>query len=548
MLRRRLRLFIVVIIAGFCLVPRLFAQGDALDIFDRQLAVLTIKQASDRLTIWALDRLTGEPIRGQSIAVYSAQGTLQGMGGTDADGIAFVDVPFAPDPRRDFVAVLATADHIGVGFTGWTAETKSSRFGYQSDWLPPAYQVYVQGDRRVYGPGQRVYFRGIVRSKDDVVYMPAPFEQAKVTIRDARATVVYERELPLNDFGAFQGLFTMPAHAPLGRYRLLVSLPQASGFPVSGGELSFQVADDGQSADKPTALPSAREYENDITSQPKASRGGLQIVPEKRRYQPGERARIAIHSPLPAPAQALLSVERGDVLRVERLSLASGENVHEFEILPNYAPNIYVSVFAFMGAEDPREADWRAGLTQLQVDIKRKILSIDIRVDRPSTAPADAIEIRLRVTDYRDEPVVAELGIAVIEEAEHSLRPQNSQPLSQAFYGPQALGIRASSSLFESAQGDRRRLPAGIGGAIGARPAQTTTSGDGFGETAYWNPSLVTDANGEATLRLRLPEARGSWRLDVRAWTEGRAGRFLVGEQSLSLAAAPASITEPPPS
>ena len=45
----------------------------------------------------------------------------------------------------------------------------------------------------------------------------------------------------------------------------------------------------------------------------------------------------------------------------------------------------------------------------------------------------------------------------------------------------------------------------------------------------------MTDANGRAEVELRLPDKLTTWRLDARAWTEGRAGDLLVGEATRDL-------------
>ena len=72
----------------------------------------------------------------------------------------------------------------------------------------PAFQTYLYMDRPVYRPGQPVYFRGIVRRKDDVVYMPPPFETVQATLRNwYQGDAVEKRVLNVSEYGSFHGEF-----------------------------------------------------------------------------------------------------------------------------------------------------------------------------------------------------------------------------------------------------------------------------------------------------------------------------------------------------
>lgn len=738
-------------------------------------AILTVKQATDRLTIWAVDAGTGEPIAGEDIYVYGAGNVLLGASATDGDGIATVDIPYTRDLYSPFVAVLSTPDHFGIGFTDWSNGTEPWNFGYRFSWYPRAYQTYLYTDRPVYRTGQPVYFRGLVRSKDDVVYMPAPREAAPVTIRDAQGEVVYERELPLSDFGAFDGRFDIAPDASLGAYTLEVSLPQEQEFIQEGGAITFLVAEyrlpeyqvalsteqpeivqrasaefalegeyffggpvsgaqaeyavysqpyefkysgDGHYdfADHWAIESGSEDYEfgrvitegslatdedgsalfelvGDLPSEPRSQQwrveasirdeagqaiydsanlivhqallyvgaraettvgkagedsrinliavdwasqpianqridievverrwislqeqdpntgaiawtwdlqempiatgsattgddgkatfnyqppnGGLfkiivsardkdgnlaraatyawvssqdfvswrqennssvQLVPDKTNYSVGERAKILIASPFQGKTEALISIERGDVLSAERVSLSSNSHIYEFEILPQHAPNIFVNIFLVKPVDENYDTvSWRVGMTQLLVDIDQKGLNIDISADKDVAAPQEHVKYDLRVTDYFGEPVVAEVGIGVTDLAALSVGARNSEPILQFFFGPQELSVRTSSSLVVNADAFTASLAEHKGGGGGIFEAGIVDVRGEFIDTAYWNPSVITDANGEASVSVRLPDNLTTWRLDARALTEGRDGRLLVGEQTFDL-------------
>ena len=104
-----------------------------------------------------------------------------------------------------------------------------------------------------------------------------------------------------------------------------------------------------------------------------------------------------------------------------------------------------------------------------------------------------------------------------------------------SFYGPQALSVRTASSLVVRADAGAVVFSDRKGGGGGLFEAGIVDLRGEFIDTTYWNPSVVTDAAGTATVDVRLPDNLTTWRLDARALTEGRAGRLLVGEQTFDL-------------
>ena len=274
----------------------------------------------------------------------------------------------------------------------------------------------------------------------------------------------------------------------------------------------------------------------DYVSWRQENSNSVSIVPESTNYSVGERAKILIASPFQGRTEALISLERGDVLSAERISLSSNSHIYEFEVLPQHAPNVFVNVFLVKPVDEDHEtASWRVGMTQLLVDIEQKALNIEISADKNIAAPQDDVQYHLRVTDYRGEPVVAEVGIGVSDLAALSVAERNSERLLESFYGPQELSVRTSSSLVVNADAFTARLSEQKGGGGGIFEAGIVDLRGEFIDTAYWNPSVVTDAHGEATVAVRLPDNLTTWRLDARALTEGRDGRLLVGERTIDL-------------
>ncbi len=754
-------------------------------------AALTVKHTSDRLTVWALDVESGAPIAGEPISVYGQDGNYLRDVLTDERGIALADIQYTPEIFSGLIAVLNSNGHFGISYSTWTDGMAPWDFDINYSRMPSEFATYLYTDRPVYRTGQPVYFRGIVRSKDDVVYMPAPFETIQATLRDSHGDVVDRRVLPVSDFGSFHGQFDIAPRASLGRYSIAIDFPNSRGEyrwtfdrirflvaeyrlpeyqvsleterpdivqgetatfelsgkyffggPVSQAEAEYTVQaapfrfnytgdgyydfsgrgsyssrsfyDDSDSIIAEGALKTdaagvarfdlagelpddtgsqrwrveaairdeagqevfghseltvhqgllyvgarAQNYVGrvgqdsvikiiavDWDSQPIPSQeidvqvlkrtwtykqeqdpisgrvasvwqveeipvtggsvrtgadgkarfvfqppsGGafdivvstrdklgkrisastrtwvsssrqvswrqnsdhsIDLIPARKQYRIGDTAEILIASPFEGAVQALVSIERGDVLSTELITLESNSHIHEFEIQPNHAPNIFVSVFIVKPAgADDSPAAWRMGITELQVDPERKALNIAIEAEPAWAEPQAEVEFRLRVTDYKGEPVRAEVGLGLTDLAALSLGEHYSGPILDAFFGRQALSVYTSSALLHNADAitaslvpvagkleamqDMRDCCFGGGGAPQFQPTLARPRSE-FVDTPYWNPTMLTDAAGEATVKLRLPDNLTTWRLDARAITEARDGRFLVGETSFDL-------------
>ena len=135
----------------------------------------------------------------------------------------------------------------------------------------------------------------------------------------------------------------------------------------------------------------------------------------------------------------------------------------------------------------------------------------------------------MRVTDANSNPLQGEFSLSVVDLAVLSLADPNAEDIFTAFYGQQPLSVRTGISL--AASGQRLRyLPGGMGGGGGDGMAQSVTREE-FPDTAYWDAQIVTDANGEATVSMNLPDSLTTWQVLVRGLTK----ETLVGETQLEI-------------
>lgn len=244
----------------------------------------------------------------------------------------------------------------------------------------------------------------------------------------------------------------------------------------------------------------------------------LMISAEQDSYKPYQRASFAIESTFSGPA--LVTFERGSVISYKRIELTAPLTIFETDIIPAHAPNVYVTVNAWQAAsEDGRygyitQADsyLRLAKTQIQVDASAKELDIDITTDKKIYAPGGKVSAAITIKDATGNPVVAELSLAVVDEAIFGLADDNSTNIFDAFYGPRAHTVDTSDSMSPY----RIILEGGMGGGDDTPPAAARSN---FPDTSAWLPVIVTDSNGLASITFDLPDNTTSWRLTVKAVT-----------------------------
>ncbi len=105
----------------------------------------------------------------------------------------------------------------------------------------------------------------------------------------------------------------------------------------------------------------------------------MTLISDRTQYKPGDTASILIPSPFDGPTWALVTVERGGILKHEVVQLASSSTVYKLPITAEHAPNIYVSVMLFTGPSgERRTADQKVGLLPLKVDPVPQTLTVNL--------------------------------------------------------------------------------------------------------------------------------------------------------------------------
>jgi alpha-2-macroglobulin len=294
--------------------------------------------------------------------------------------------------------------------------------------------------------------------------------------------------------------------------------------------------------------------------QPSGENRTMPLVADKEGYIVGETAQILVQSPFTSPVQAWVTVERGGLLRQTLVTLNSNSEIINIPLTAEDAPNVFVSVTAVKGVtDDPTApfADMRLGVIELPVDPDPFLLRLSLVPQATQWEPGETATFALTLTDANGQPIVGDVTLALVDKALLSLAPPNSPNIVEAFYGRQPYRTVIGASLLMSAEGVDlallEQLEKGGGGnmavtevaaeadmmmeamppmAVGAplaTPAAAREAGMGgaentavrsdFQDTAYWQATLTTDSNGQATIEIPLPDNLTTWQLHAKAMT-----------------------------
>ncbi len=249
----------------------------------------------------------------------------------------------------------------------------------------------------------------------------------------------------------------------------------------------------------------------------------LRLTADRSSYKPGDSAQVFIPNPFNQPSQALVTVERGAIMRSEVIQVTGSGTTYGLPLSGEDAPNVFLSV-TLIGPG----VEFRQGYLNLPVDAAALTLNVELDVQPERSAPGGEIVFDLRVTDAAGRPVQGEFSLAVIDKAVLALASPNSPEIVEAFYGEQYLAVQTGMAL--AAYGQRLSFAPGGGGGGGGDGATVVVRSD-FPDTAYWRAALTTDADGRAQVTLRLPDSLTTWMVDLRGVTADS----LVGQASAEL-------------
>lgn len=208
-------------------------------------ANVTYKPSFTESLAWVTDLHTGEPLSNVRVTFFDEAFRPIGQGQTGPDGVVTVETALQPDLMQVHTAVVQDGNVFGVAQSNWTNNIELWALGVGQETRFRPYSLYLYTDRPLYRPGQPVYFKGILRSRDDLTYTLPDATDVLVSIHSPNDEVVYSETLRVSDFGTLDGSFTLGPEAATGYYRVEYSVPDGDGDETNdyAERTSFWVAE-----------------------------------------------------------------------------------------------------------------------------------------------------------------------------------------------------------------------------------------------------------------------------------------------------------------
>ena len=276
----------------------------------------------------------------------------------------------------------------------------------------------------------------------------------------------------------------------------------------------------------------------------------IDLVADKRRYKPGDTARIMIQSPWER-ATALVTTEREGIRSQRHFQLTSTQQSVSVPIAEGDIPNVYVSVLLIKGrsaaaapataasggpeqvedASDPGKPAFRLGYVDLQVEDDSKRLTVAVSADREEFRPATNAQVRLRVTDAQGRPAASEVTLWAVDYGVLSLTAYRTPDVLGSVYVHKALQVMNADSR-QRIVSRRVLTPKGETDGGGGGMDGSGVRSD-FRVLAFWLGSVITGTDGQATADVRLPESLTTYR--IMAVASDRSSRFGNGQAEIRI-------------
>ena len=269
----------------------------------------------------------------------------------------------------------------------------------------------------------------------------------------------------------------------------------------------------------------------------------VELVPDDTAYQPGGVAKILVKSPYES-AKALITVEREFILYSEVVDLIGSSDTIEIPIVSEHIPNVFVSVLLVQGRVSPQDSDntgdigkpsFKIGYTELAVDPSEKRLDVDIQTNKPNYKPGEEVTLTLETKNWQENGTRASIMVAVVDLGVLNLIGYQTPDPFSLFYSHKLLSVQTSEVrqhiIEQQAYGEKGDDVGGGAGeekmAVFARTLNEVELRGNFKLTAYWNPSVLTNDEGNASVTFKLPDNLTTFRIMAVAQTkDSQFGRF----------------------
>ncbi len=315
----------------------------------------------------------------------------------------------------------------------------------------------------------------------------------------------------------------------------------------------------------------------------------VELIPGSKEYQPGETAEILVQSPF-SPAEGVVTLRRSGLASSERFTMNGSSHTLKIPIKEEYLPNIHVQV-DLVGASSrtneegkadeklPKRPAFASGTINLSIPATKRKLTVAATPRDKEIEPGGETTVEVELRDAANKPVQGgEVALVVVDESvlaltgyqladplqtfyfsrgddvrDHHLRERVQIAKSDALISQVSRGVGDGRSVATNrmamadsaapvpmatpppAQAVQELAVAGRGtiGKLGGQPEEPAIRARiDFNALAFFAASLPTDANGRASVKVKLPDNLTRYR--VMAVAVAGEKQFGTGESAIT--------------
>src|ERR1044071_2397457 len=248
----------------------------------------------------------------------------------------------------------------------------------------------------------------------------------------------------------------------------------------------------------------------------------INLIPDKKSYQPGETAHVLVVLPEDG-LHLLITTELLSVMTARQIDAPGRTLMLDVPIERSYEPNIYLSV-SYVKNDNLYSED-----KLLAVPARDKFLSLQVIPNKKEYKPRDVASYTIVARSPDGSPAAgAEVSLGVVDESIYSIMPENAGSIRGEFYGREYNAVQTRLAIpftFTGYSGTERVQLAQNRPSYQLADFKNDTSLAEptvrrlFKDTAFWQPDVVTNRDGRATVTFKLPDNWTTWRATARAVT-----------------------------
>ena len=268
-------------------------------------------------------------------------------------------------------------------------------------------------------------------------------------------------------------------------------------------------------------------------------------VLDKKSYEPGDEANCVLESPFQT-GMVLAVIEAPDQNYYEWTPIRKGKGTFTIPIKKQYAPRIPVHFILMRGrvenikpipgsTEDLGKPTTMACTSWLKVNPSENLLDLDLKYPE-QVEPGTEVDIQIKLSTPNHEPVEGEVTLWLVDQAILALgKEQSLDPLPDFMVPANTyVDVRDTrNSIFGNIV--YSELPGGGEGEYDASLLDRVTVRKNFQPVPYYNPSILTDKNGSAVIKVKMSDNLTNFAIRAKAVNKKDRFGFKIGKISVRL-------------